>query len=66
MPPLLGDSEEDQKSATTSKSGCLLPAFQATAYCGERLNARRLLMQTYECAIRMMGVLALVNRGGMK
>ena len=66
----LGDSEEDQRERDyQQKRLAYSPAYFSghPAYCGERLNARRIFdAKPYECAIRMMGVLALLNRGGLQ
>ena len=66
----LGDSEQDQRERDYQQKRIKhSPAYFSghPAYCGERLNAKRgFNAKQYECAIRMMSVLALVRRGGMK
>ena len=56
--------------ATTSENlySTVLHIFSGhLAYYGKQLNAKRVFdAKQYECAIRMMRVLALVRRGGMK
>lgn len=63
----LSDSKEDeQERAYQEKRLQYSPAYFSghPAYCGERLNATRVFdAKQYECAIRMMGVFALVNMG---